>query len=165
MYSLGGDPALVPRTRSSHHNCRESDCELQAQSGTRIIELLVSFDSEVRSGACVKLRRTSESGQRTIERGAERVLELRRDVPPACRPISSEHPRVAARCPHVLKSTILHAPPTAAFYAGVAPRRNHPIFRTGILASNEMWAFLAFPKPSARSDRRVSIHRHELTSG
>src|SRR5690349_20073038 len=53
---------LVPRTRSSHHNCRETDCELRVQSGTRIIELLVSFDSEVRYGACGKLRRTSESG-------------------------------------------------------------------------------------------------------
>src|SRR5262245_12843480 len=28
--------------------CRESDCELRVQSGTRIIELLVSCDSEVR---------------------------------------------------------------------------------------------------------------------
>jgi len=27
---------LVPRTRSSHHNCRESDYELRVQSGTRI---------------------------------------------------------------------------------------------------------------------------------
>src|ERR1700730_14331393 len=41
---IGGGPALVncrflvPRTRSSHHNCRESDCELRVQSGTRIIE-------------------------------------------------------------------------------------------------------------------------------
>ena len=52
----------VPRTRSSHHNCRESDCELRVQSATRIIELLVSFDSEVRYGACGKLGRTSESG-------------------------------------------------------------------------------------------------------
>jgi hypothetical protein len=54
--------SLVPRTRSSHHNCRESDCELRVQSGTRIIKLLVSFDSEVRSRANRKLRRTSESG-------------------------------------------------------------------------------------------------------
>src|ERR1700724_2374443 len=53
---------LVPRTRSSHHNCRESDCELRVQSGTRIIDLLVSFDSEVRLRACGKLGRTSESG-------------------------------------------------------------------------------------------------------
>jgi hypothetical protein len=35
---------LVPRTRSSHHNCHESDCELRVQSGTRIIDLLVSYD-------------------------------------------------------------------------------------------------------------------------
>src|SRR5262249_52860364 len=55
-------PGLVPRTRSSHHNCRESGCELRVQSGTRIITLLVSFDSEVRFGACGKSRRTSESG-------------------------------------------------------------------------------------------------------
>ena len=55
-------PRLVPRTRSSHHNCRDSDCELRVQSGTRIIALLVSFDSEVRIGACGKIERTSESG-------------------------------------------------------------------------------------------------------
>src|SRR5262249_9843542 len=53
---------LVPRTRSSHDNCRESDCELRVQSGTRIIDLLVSFDSEVRIGVCRMLGRTSESG-------------------------------------------------------------------------------------------------------
>src|SRR5262249_11755350 len=53
---------LVPRTRSSHHYCRESDCELRVQSGTRIIKLLVSFDSEVRYGACGIFGRTSESG-------------------------------------------------------------------------------------------------------
>jgi len=35
--------ALVPRTRSSHNNCRESDCELRVQSGTGIIDLLVSL--------------------------------------------------------------------------------------------------------------------------
>ena len=41
---------LVPRTRSSHHNCRASDCELRVQSGTRIIDLLVSqFRSSLRS--------------------------------------------------------------------------------------------------------------------
>jgi hypothetical protein len=27
---------LVPRTGSSHHNCRESDCELRVQSGTNL---------------------------------------------------------------------------------------------------------------------------------
>src|ERR1043166_6591989 len=60
-----GNPAdakLVPRIRSSHFDCRESDCELRVQSGTRIIELLVSFDSEVRIETCGKLGRTSESG-------------------------------------------------------------------------------------------------------
>ena len=54
--------SLVPRTRSSHHNCRESDCELRVQSGTGIIGLLVSFDSEVRMRTCRKGVRTSESG-------------------------------------------------------------------------------------------------------
>src|ERR1700751_2241900 len=53
---------LVPRTRSSHHTCRESGCELRVQSGTRIIELLVPFDSEVRSRARRKMMRASESG-------------------------------------------------------------------------------------------------------
>jgi hypothetical protein len=52
----------VPRTRSSHHNCRESDCELRVQSGTRIIDLVVSFDYEVSLGGCGKLGRASESG-------------------------------------------------------------------------------------------------------
>jgi hypothetical protein len=53
---------LVPRTRSSHHNCRESGCELRVQSGTRIIELLVPFDPEVRKRGCRRMMRTSESG-------------------------------------------------------------------------------------------------------
>src|SRR5262249_11896042 len=57
-----GSAARVPRTRSSHCNCRESCCELRVQSGARIIELLVSYDSEVRYGARGKLMRTSESG-------------------------------------------------------------------------------------------------------
>src|ERR1051325_9544387 len=50
-YLFAQPTSPVPRTRSSHYNCRESDCELRVQSGTRIIELLVSFNSEVRSGA------------------------------------------------------------------------------------------------------------------
>src|ERR1043166_9274671 len=57
-----GSDMLVPRTRSSHYNFGESDCELRVQSGTRIIGLLVSFDSEVRYGARGILGRTSESG-------------------------------------------------------------------------------------------------------
>src|ERR1043166_8192454 len=63
----------VPRTRSSHRNCRESDCELRVQIGTRIIELLVSFDFEVRYGACGKLGRTSASGH---QRSEEHTSEL-----------------------------------------------------------------------------------------
>ena len=59
---MTSDERLVPRTRSSHHNCRESGCELRVQSGTRIIELLVPFDSEVPKRACRKMMRTSESG-------------------------------------------------------------------------------------------------------
>ena len=43
-------------------DCRESDCELRVQSGTRIITLLVSFDSEARIGPSRKIGRTSESG-------------------------------------------------------------------------------------------------------
>jgi glutathione S-transferase len=49
---------LVPRTRSSHHNCRESECELRVQSGTRIIALLVSYDYEVRIRGRCKVERT-----------------------------------------------------------------------------------------------------------
>jgi uncharacterized membrane protein YfcA len=55
LYSIYGlaQPAfkLVPRTRSSHHNCRESDCELRVQSGTRIIKMasVLRFRSSLRS--------------------------------------------------------------------------------------------------------------------
>ena len=35
--ALHAHMVLVPRTRSSHHHCRESCCELRVQSGTRII--------------------------------------------------------------------------------------------------------------------------------
>src|SRR5207244_9150420 len=44
--------ALVPRTRSSRISCREFDRELRVQRGTRIIELLVVLDSEVRKRGC-----------------------------------------------------------------------------------------------------------------
>src|SRR5436305_5285814 len=43
---------LVPRTRSSRISCREFDRELRVQRGTRIIELLVVLDSEVRKRGC-----------------------------------------------------------------------------------------------------------------
>src|SRR5436190_23008924 len=44
--------ALVPRTRSSRIPCREFDRELRVQRGTRILELLVVLDSEVRKRGC-----------------------------------------------------------------------------------------------------------------
>src|SRR5437762_12803865 len=43
--------ALVPRTRSSRMSRRAFDRELRVQRGTRIIELLVVLDSEVRKRA------------------------------------------------------------------------------------------------------------------
>src|ERR1700740_824063 len=49
---LRGTSAANPKF--AHHCCR-GRCELRVQSGTRIIELLVSFDSEVRLGACCKV--------------------------------------------------------------------------------------------------------------
>src|ERR1051325_1589780 len=61
-------PGVKPRRNASAANpkfaqhCGKSVCELRVQSGTRIIELLVSLDSEVRSRASRKVRRTSESG-------------------------------------------------------------------------------------------------------
>src|SRR5262249_43055511 len=58
-FGVAGTGAANPKVA---HNCRESECELRVQSGTRIIELLVSRDSEVRFGAGGKIRRTSESG-------------------------------------------------------------------------------------------------------
>src|ERR1043166_6941790 len=67
--SLDGMTASVPRSLSSarkallsnalspssHYNSLESGCELRVQRGTRVIMLLVSFDSEVRLRACGKL--------------------------------------------------------------------------------------------------------------
>ena len=44
------------------HIVRQEDCELRVQRGTRIIELLVSLDSEVRIRVCRNTLRTSESG-------------------------------------------------------------------------------------------------------
>src|SRR5262245_30599941 len=44
--------ALVPRTRSSRSPCCKCDRELRVQRGTRIIELLVVLDSEVRLRTC-----------------------------------------------------------------------------------------------------------------
>src|SRR6202008_1573627 len=71
----------VPRTRSSHHNCRESGCELRVQSGTRIIGLLVSFDSEVRIGRAARFgelrnRDTKFSYKRARFAGPPRKLLL-----------------------------------------------------------------------------------------
>ena len=63
-----------PDTRNIHmcYWCREPEvrttvaaspnADFGFKSGTRIINLLVSYDSEVRIGACCKLGRTSESG-------------------------------------------------------------------------------------------------------
>jgi hypothetical protein len=51
--ACGGCTAeLVPRTRSSRIPRREFDRELRVQRGTRIIELLVVLDSEVRKRGC-----------------------------------------------------------------------------------------------------------------
>jgi hypothetical protein len=55
-------PTLVPRTRSSHDIAASAVAHFGFKSGTRIIGLLVSFDSEVRIRVCRKLERTSESG-------------------------------------------------------------------------------------------------------
>ena len=63
------DSPLSAANRSSHHTCRESGCALRVQSGTRIIGLLVPFDSEVRKRACRKMMRTSESGHSAITAG------------------------------------------------------------------------------------------------
>src|SRR6202040_518979 len=63
--SIWSPPAPSAANPKFAHNYRESDCELRGQSGTRIIDLLVSFDSEVRIGASCKLGRTSESGHWT----------------------------------------------------------------------------------------------------
>src|SRR5437016_4876673 len=50
--TLESSRILVPRTRSSRISCREFDRELRVQRGTRIIELLVVLDSEVRKRGC-----------------------------------------------------------------------------------------------------------------
>src|SRR6202011_5089611 len=65
-------------TRSSHDNCRESDRELRVQSGTRIIELLVSFDSEVRYERAAnsgELRNRDTSGSQRARGPARRRPE------------------------------------------------------------------------------------------
>jgi hypothetical protein len=49
--ALGGTSAANPKFA---HHCRTYGCELRVQSGTGIIELLVSFDSEVRMRTCRK---------------------------------------------------------------------------------------------------------------
>src|SRR5262245_54980266 len=51
----------VPRTPISYTR-RKSNCELRLQKGTRIIELLLSLDSEARRRVCCEWLRTSESG-------------------------------------------------------------------------------------------------------
>jgi hypothetical protein len=56
---------LVPRTRDSRTSGREFDRELRVQRGTRIIELPVVLDSEVRIRTCRKCWRTSESDHQT----------------------------------------------------------------------------------------------------
>src|SRR5262245_23314408 len=53
---------LVPRTRSSHTGVARAVANFGFKRGTRIIELLVSLDSEVRIRGCRKGVRTSESG-------------------------------------------------------------------------------------------------------
>ena len=53
---------LVPRTRSSHDLAERAFANFGFKSGTRIMELLVSCDSEVRSRVSRKFGRTSESG-------------------------------------------------------------------------------------------------------
>src|SRR5580693_5974339 len=74
---------LAPRTRSSHNNCGESDCELRVQSGTRDIGLLVPFDSEVRYRACGVLGRTWESGH---SHRIEQIMLMPRESAKAGRP-------------------------------------------------------------------------------
>ena len=54
--------SLVPRTRSSHDIAASAVANFGFESGTRIIELLVSLDSEVRIRGCGEVLRTSESG-------------------------------------------------------------------------------------------------------
>ncbi len=51
MFKIG----LVPRTRSSPNIAAGDVANFGFKSGTRIIDLLVSFDSEVRLGACCKV--------------------------------------------------------------------------------------------------------------
>jgi hypothetical protein len=54
--------SLVPRTRSSRTRAASPIAKFGFKRGTKIIELLVSLDSEVRMRVCRKCLRTSESG-------------------------------------------------------------------------------------------------------
>src|SRR5262249_16829016 len=79
---LNSPRVLVPRTRSSHTFCGKHDCELRVQRGTRIIELLVSLDSEFRKPGC----RTNDAnfGIGTLAQ-IEHEIEPRREAVPSLR--------------------------------------------------------------------------------
>jgi hypothetical protein len=59
-------PTPVPRTRSSHNIAASAVANFGFKSDTRIIDLLVSFDSEVRIRVCRKVGRTSESRHQCV---------------------------------------------------------------------------------------------------
>src|SRR5262249_59723718 len=60
--------ASAANPKGSHTSCGRCGCELRVQSGTRIIELLVSTDSEVRTRTCANILPTSASRPTTTPR-------------------------------------------------------------------------------------------------
>src|ERR1051326_9092276 len=66
LSTCGSRPRLVPRTRSSHSICGTYGSELRVQSGTRVIDLLVSFDSEVRIRTCARSESKDTSKSMTL---------------------------------------------------------------------------------------------------
>jgi tripartite-type tricarboxylate transporter receptor subunit TctC len=70
--------ASAANPKFAQHCCRVR-CELRVQSGTRIIDLLVSFDSEVRVGACCKVMANFGIGTLAGNIGSELVARASPD--------------------------------------------------------------------------------------
>src|SRR5215470_11946976 len=90
--------------------CRESECELRVQSGTRIIDLLVSCDSEVRYRACGKLRRTFGIGTLAARPRSATKNARRYDHPADPLDVACDLQLLRAVCGRLLPGAEGHAP-------------------------------------------------------
>src|SRR5262245_61880951 len=88
---------LVPRTRSSHDFAASAFANFGFKSGTRIIELLVSFDSEVRKTSV--LQDGANFGIGTLAQTAATTAPPRHPAEPEGERTTHERPRPARdRC-------------------------------------------------------------------